>query len=135
MLRSVRGGSAVDLDRRALTTEDDLIDLDELYPPDDDHTHSDDETARLEGPTDERFVSRRRAVLAVILAGAAVGAIVQLLPGSARGSPSVQRRLNFGGQRRRLGTADRRVRRAIGCHPHARDVADTPTPRCRAAGR
>ena len=48
MLRSVRGGSAVDLDSRALTTEDDLIDLDELYPPDDDHSHSDDETAQIE---------------------------------------------------------------------------------------
>ena len=30
----------------------------------------------------------------------------------------------------RLDVADRRVRRAVGCHPKARDVADSRTPRC-----
>ena len=50
MLRSVKGGSTVDLDRRALTTEDDLVDLDELYPPDDDHSRSDEKTAPTDRP-------------------------------------------------------------------------------------
>ena len=35
----------------------------------------------------------------------------------------------------RLDVADRRVGRAIGRHPEARDVVDSRTPRCRAAGR
>ena len=41
MLRTVKGGSAADLDSRALTTDDDLIDLDELYPSSDDPSRSD----------------------------------------------------------------------------------------------
>lgn len=48
MLRTVKGGSAADLDSRALTTDDDLIDLDELYPSGDDHSRSDHETAGIE---------------------------------------------------------------------------------------
>ena len=48
MLRTVKGGSAADLDSRALTTDDDLIDLDELYPSGDDHSRSDHETAEIE---------------------------------------------------------------------------------------
>ena len=57
MLRSVKGGRTVDLDRRALTTEDDLVDLDELYPPDDDHAHSDDEKVQIDRSPD-RHVPR-----------------------------------------------------------------------------
>ena len=228
MLRSVKGGSAVDLDSRALTTEDDLVDLDELYPPDDDHSHSDDETAQTErspgrhvpratqqpehggaapdnvadrggagrrdqrrrrrdrrpqppctphrgapinppssrrttaprllprGPTRKparrrpqwpslarltggRFPTRRRALaaaaLAVVVAGAAVSAITQLLPGSAAGHHQSNGGSTLAASARRLYTADRRVRRAVGCHPEARDVVDSRTPRCRAAGR
>ena len=48
MLRTVKGGSAANLDSRALTTDDDLIDLDELYPSGDDHSRSDHETAGIE---------------------------------------------------------------------------------------
>jgi hypothetical protein len=48
VLRTVKGGSAADLDTRALTTDDDLIDLDELYPSGDDDSRSDRETAETE---------------------------------------------------------------------------------------
>ena len=50
MLRTVKGGSAADLDSRALTTDDDLIDLDELYPSSDNPSRSAEDTSETERP-------------------------------------------------------------------------------------
>ena len=96
-------------------------------------------TAQSTRLTNGRFATRRRALaaaaLAVVVAGAAVSAITQLLAGSAADHHPSNGGSTLAASLGGLYSAVRRVGRAVGRHPEARDVVDSRTDGCRAAGR